>query len=216
MSPNEDTRIKHTSDQFMGAGERLHLQAWLPAAPDPAGVAVATEPAAVIALVHGYGDHGGRHTWFGEDMAARGYAVYAYDLRGHGQSSGTRGQIKRFDDYLDDTAIFLDEVRRRQPGKPVVLLGHSLGGLICTRFAQERPCDVRALVLSSPFFALTVQPEPMKLLGAKALSSRLAGPRHRQHRAGPRTSRTTARWWRPTSPTRSCTTWPRRAGRPRP
>ena len=83
----------------------------------------------MIALVHGYGDHGGRHTWFGEDMAARGYAVYAYDLRGHGQSTGTRGQIERFDDYLDDTAIFLDEVRRRQPGKPLVLLGHSLGGL---------------------------------------------------------------------------------------
>ena len=117
MSSAEDTRVKHISDQFMGAGERLHLQAWLPAAPDPDGVAVATEPAAVIALSHGYGDHGGRHTWFGEDMAARGYAVYAYDLRGHGQSSGTRGQIKRFDDYLDDTAVFLDEVRRRQPGK---------------------------------------------------------------------------------------------------
>ncbi len=152
----------------MGAGERLHLQAWLPAGPDIEQLA---EPVAVIALVHGYGDHGGRHTWFGEDMAARGYAVYAYDLRGHGQSTGTRGQIKRFDDYLDDTAIFLDEVRRRQPGKPVVLLGHSLGGLICARFAEERPCDVRALVLSSPFFSLTIQPEPLKLFGAKALSA---------------------------------------------
>ena len=160
--------VKHTSDQFMGAGERLHLQSWLPAGADPEQP---PEPAAAIALVHGYGDHGGRHTWFGEDMAARGYAVYAYDLRGHGQSSGTRGQIRRFDDYLDDTAVFLDEVRRRQPGKPVVLLGHSLGGLICARFAQERPCDVRALVLSSPFFALTVQPEPMKVVGAKALSA---------------------------------------------
>ena len=152
----------------MGAGERLHLQAWLPAGPDPAR---APDPVAAIALVHGYGDHGGRHTWFGEDMAARGYAVYAYDLRGHGQSSGTRGQIRRFDDYLDDTVIFLDEVRRRRPGKAVVLLGHSLGGLICARLAEERPCDVRALVLSSPFFALTVQPEPMKLLGAKLLSA---------------------------------------------
>ena len=159
--------VKHTSDQFMGAGERLHLQAWLPAGPDLERL---LEPAAVIARVHGYGDHGGRHVWFGEDMAARGYAVYAYDLRGHGLSTGTRGQIKRFDDYLDDTAIFLDEVRRRQPGKPIVLLGHSLGGLICARFAEERPCDVRALVLSSPFFALTVQPEPTKLFGARLLS----------------------------------------------
>ncbi len=146
----------------------LHLQAWLPAGPD---LEQFVEPAAVIALVHGYGDHGGRHTWFGEDMAARGYAVYAYDLRGHGLSTGTRGQIKRFDDYLDDTALFLDEVRRRQPGTPVVLLGHSLGGLICARFAEERHCDFMALILSSPFFALTVQPEPVKLLGAKALSA---------------------------------------------
>ena len=160
--------VKHTSDQFMGAGERLLLQAWLPAGPD---LEQTLEPAGAIALVHGYGDHGGRHTWFGEDMAARGYAVYAYDLRGHGQSTGTRGQIKRFDDYLDDTAIFLDEVRRRQPGKPVVLLGHSLGGLICARFAEERPCDVRALIFSSPFFSLTVQPEPLKLFGAKVLSA---------------------------------------------
>jgi alpha-beta hydrolase superfamily lysophospholipase len=168
MGEVENMSVKHTSDQFMGAGERLHLQSWLPAAADPEQP---REPAAAIALVHGYGDHGGRHTWFGEDMAARGYAVYAYDLRGHGQSSGTRGQIKRFDDYLDDTAVFLDEVRRRQPGRPVVLLGHSLGGLICSRFAQERPCDVRALILSSPFFALTVQPEPMKIVGAKALSA---------------------------------------------
>jgi lysophospholipase len=168
MSTAEDRKVKHTSDQIMGAGERLHLQAWLPAGPD---LERSSEPVAVIALVHGYGDHGGRHSWFGEDMAARGYGVYAYDLRGHGQSSGARGQIKRFDDYLDDTALFLDEVRRRQPGKPLVLLGHSLGGLICARFAEERPCDVRALILSSPFFALTVQPEPMKLLGAKVLSA---------------------------------------------
>jgi alpha-beta hydrolase superfamily lysophospholipase len=96
--------------------------------------------------------------------------VYAYDLRGHGQSSGTRGQVTRFADYLDDTAVFLDEVHRRQPGKPLVLLGHSLGGLICTRFVEERPFDGRALILSSPFFALTVQPEPAKLLGVKALT----------------------------------------------
>jgi lysophospholipase len=168
MSTAEDRKVRHTSDQIMGAGERLHLQAWLPAGPD---LERSSEPVAVIALVHGYGDHGGRHSWFGEDMAARGYGVYVYDLRGHGQSSGARGQIKRFDDYLDDTALFLDEVRRRQPGKPLVLLGHSLGGLICARFAEERPCDVRALILSSPFLALTVQPEPMKLIGAKVLSA---------------------------------------------
>jgi alpha-beta hydrolase superfamily lysophospholipase len=152
---------RHRSAQFQGAGGvRLHLHAWLPAA----------EPAAAIALVHGYGEHGGRHAWFGEAMTARGYAVYAYDLRGHGQSSGIRGQIERFDDYLDDTAVFLDEVRCVQPGGPVVLLGHSMGGLICARFAEERPCDVRALILSSPFLGMAFEPSAAKLAGAKLLS----------------------------------------------
>ena len=169
MSARVDVRSAHTSDQFMGAGERLHLQAWLPAGPDHR--ASPAEPAAVIALVHGYGDHGGRHTWFGEDMAARGYAVYAYDLRGHGQSSGTRGQVERFDDYLDDTAVFLDEVRRRQPGKPVVLLGHSLGGLICARFARGAPLRrAGARPLVAVLRPDRCSREPLKLLGAKVLS----------------------------------------------
>jgi alpha-beta hydrolase superfamily lysophospholipase len=128
------------------------------------------EPSAVIAVVHGYGDHGGRYVWFGEAMAARGWAVYVYDLRGHGQSSGRRGQVKRFDDYLDDTEMYLDEVRRLQPGKPLFLLGHSMGGLICARLAEERAPDVRALILSSPFLQLAEVLPPARVAAAKVLA----------------------------------------------
>jgi len=151
----------------MAGGERLHLQAWLPAGPD---LERPPAPSVAIAVVHGYGDHGGRYTWFGEDMAARGYAVYVYDLRGHGQSSGRRGQVKRFDEYLDDTAVFLDEVRRLQPGVPLFLLGHSLGGLICTRFVEERAPEVRGLVLSSPFLQLAEAVPPSRVVAAKAMA----------------------------------------------
>ena len=158
---------RHTSSQFMAGGERLHLQAWLPAGPD---LEHPTAPSVAIAVVHGYGDHGGRYTWFGEDMAARGYAVYVYDLRGHGQSSGRRGQVKRFDEYLDDTAVFLDEVRRVQPDVPMFLLGHSLGGLICTRFVEERAPEVRGLILSSPLLQLAEAVPPSKLVAAKAMA----------------------------------------------
>ena len=158
---------RHTSSQFMAGGERLHLQAWLPAGPDrerpPA-------PSAAIVVVHGYGDHGGRYVWFGEDMAARGYAVYVYDLRGHGQSSGRRGQVRRFDEYLDDTAVFLAEVRRLQPDAPLFLLGHSLGGLICSRFAEERAPEVRGLVLSSPFLQLAEAVPPARVVAARAMA----------------------------------------------
>lgn len=159
---------RHTSGQIVGAGgARLHLQAWLPGAP---GSGETEGVAAVIAVVHGYGDHGGRYTWVGEDMAARGYAVYAYDLRGHGQSTGTRGQVKSFDEYLDDTAVFLDEVRRRQPCGPLFLLGHSMGGLICARLAEERAPDVTGLVLSAPFLALVAEVPPSKIAGARLLA----------------------------------------------
>lgn len=159
---------RHTSTQFLGAGGiRLLLQAWLPAGPD---LLEPSEPSAVIAVVHGYGEHGGRYVLFGEAMAARGWAAYVYDLRGHGQSSGTRGQVKRFDDYLDDTEMYLDELRRLQPGRPLFLLGHSLGGLICARLAEERAPDVRALVLSSPFLRMAEAVPPAKVAAAKGLA----------------------------------------------
>jgi alpha-beta hydrolase superfamily lysophospholipase len=159
---------RHTSAQFLGAGGvRLLLQAWLPAGPHPTD---RPDPSAVIAVVHGYGDHGGRYAWFGEAMAARGWAVYVYDLRGHGQSSGVRGQVKRFGEYLDDTEVFLDEVRALQPGRPLVLLGHSMGGLICTRLAEERAPDVRGLVLSSPFLQMAEVVPPAKVAAAKGLA----------------------------------------------
>jgi alpha-beta hydrolase superfamily lysophospholipase len=159
---------RHTSGQLTAAdGARLHLQAWLPGAP---GADETEGVDAVIAVVHGYGDHGGRYAWFGEAMGGRGYAVYAYDLRGHGQSSGTRGQVKSFEEYLDDTGVFLEEVRRRQPGKPLFLLGHSLGGLISARFAEERAPDVTGLVLSSPFLALVAEVPPSKAVGARLLA----------------------------------------------
>jgi alpha-beta hydrolase superfamily lysophospholipase len=128
------------------------------------------EASATIAVVHGYGDHGGRHVWFGEAMAARGWAVYVYDLRGHGQSSGTRGQVKRFDEYLDDTEVFLEQVRTARSGSPLFLLGHSMGGLICARLAEERSPEVRALILSSPFLQLAEAVPPARVAAAKGLA----------------------------------------------
>ena len=104
-------------------------------------------------------------------MAARGFAVYVYDLCGHGLSSGARGQIRHFDEYLEDTEVFIGDVRRRQPDRPLFLLGHSMGGLICTRLAEERPPDVAGLVLSSPFLALVADVSPSRVVGAKLLAA---------------------------------------------
>jgi alpha-beta hydrolase superfamily lysophospholipase len=153
--------VRHTSAQFEGAGgARLHLQAWLPA----------SDPAAVLAVAHGYGEHGGRHTWLAESMAPRGYSVYAYDLRGHGHSTGDRGQVGSFREYLDDTGLFLDEVRRRQPGLPVFLLGHSFGGLIVTTFVADRPEGLAGVILSSPFLRLATDVPKSREVGVRLLA----------------------------------------------
>lgn len=158
--------VRHTSSQFDGAdGERLHLQSWLPV----------DEPAAVLAVVHGYGEHGGRHGRLAAAVAPQGYAVYAYDLRGHGLSTGDRGRIRRFTDYLDDTALFLDVVRAAQPDRPVFLLGHSLGGLIAATFAMRRPDSLEALILSSPFLHLVMDVPLSKRIGALLLSALAPG-----------------------------------------
>jgi len=154
--------VEHTSAQFAAAdGLLLTRQAWRPEG----------APTAVLAVVHGYGEHGGRYRGLAENMAARGYAVHVCDLRGHGRSGGRRGHLGRFTDYLDDTAVFLEAVRQEQPGRPLYLLGHSLGGLIATAFVEDRPADAPAgLILSSPFLRLGMPVPPLKLSAARLLS----------------------------------------------
>lgn len=153
--------MKHTSTTFSADdGLRLHLQAWLPDA----------EPTAALAVIHGYGDHGGRYRYLGEGMAARGHAVYVYDLRGHGQSAGRRGHIRRFADYLADTRVFLDAVAETHPAATLFLLGHSLGGLIAAAHAETQPAGLGGLILSSPFLRLGIPPTASKVYAARVFS----------------------------------------------
>ena len=109
-----------------------------------------------IVIVHGLGEHIGRYEHVAAFLNGRGWRVVAYDQRGHGKSEGERGRLHTSDDLLVDLAQVLDAVHAEHPGR-LVLLGHSLGGLIAARFVAgalapaapwSRPVD--ALVLSSP------------------------------------------------------------------
>jgi len=114
-----------------------------------------------IVIVHGLGEHIGRYAHVAARLNADRWSVVGYDQRGHGASPGERGRIAAHDDLLVDLAAIIDEVRAEAPG-PLVLLGHSLGGLVVARFvagALESPRppwqrDVDALVLSSPALAI--------------------------------------------------------------
>jgi alpha-beta hydrolase superfamily lysophospholipase len=133
-------------------GTALHLTEW----PVDAAAARGT-----VLLVHGLGEHAGRYAWLAGQLNAAGWHVAGHDHRGHGRSGGPRGAIPGHDALLVDLAQVLDHVRAQRPG-PLVLLGHSMGGLVAARFVAEsmapkpaawsRPVD--ALVLSSPALAV--------------------------------------------------------------
>jgi alpha-beta hydrolase superfamily lysophospholipase len=128
-------------------GVALHVHAWPTAAPGHG----------TVIIVHGLGEHIGRYSRVAAHLDARGWNVVGYDHRGHGRSGGAKGRLNERTDLLRDLALVIDAVRSEQPGM-LVLLGHSLGGLIAARFVAEgfaatkapwyRPVD--ALVLSSP------------------------------------------------------------------
>jgi len=133
--------MSHHEDRFAARnGLTLYEQVWLPEG----------EPLAAVVVVHGINEHSGRYARLAEDLNRRGYAVYALDLRGHGRSDGDRAMVRTFDEYLDDVELLVARVAARQPGKPVFLFGHSMGGAIVALLSITRSPNVCGLVLSAP------------------------------------------------------------------
>lgn len=116
-----------------------------------------------VLIVHGLGEHVGRYAHVAAQLNGWGWHVVGYDQRGHGASEGARGALAQPDDPLRDLALVLDAVRAQNPG-PLVLLGHSMGGLIAARFCAERVRSVDALVLSSPALDAGMNPFQKLLL----------------------------------------------------
>lgn len=128
-------------------GTQLCLRDW--------PVAAGTRARATVLIVHGLGEHGGRYEALARRLNEWGFAVRAYDHYGHGLSGGPRGGLSSDTRLIDDLAVMLDATRAAMPyQQPLVLLGHSLGGLVAADFVASGMRDVDALVLSSPALAL--------------------------------------------------------------
>lgn len=105
----------------------------------------------VVLLVHGLGEHAGRYDHVARRLNNWGFAVRGHDQFGHGESGGARGGLPTDTRLLDDLADIVDSTRVRMERKtPLILLGHSLGGLVAARFVALAMRPVEALVLSSP------------------------------------------------------------------
>ena len=159
-------------------GERLAFYQWETQAWDPETGHDALPPHALILIVHGLGEHARRYGPLAALLLNWGFAVCAYDQRGHGDSGGARGVLPHDTVLLEDLADVMDTLR--PPGQaahaehaehskysdhasfsgstdplPLILLGHSLGGLVASRFVALKMRPVQGLVLSSP--ALTMR-----------------------------------------------------------
>jgi alpha-beta hydrolase superfamily lysophospholipase len=141
-------------------GTQLHERVW---------PAEGTARASVV-IVHGYGEHIARYEQTAKDLAKAGFAVRGIDLRGHGESGGTRGFCVRFDEYLQD--LQTEVARARSDGLPIFLLGHSFGALVSAHYALRFPDQLAGAVLTSPYFKLALAVPKAKVIAGK-IASRL-------------------------------------------
>ncbi|MEO0576242.1 MAG: lysophospholipase [Pseudomonadota bacterium] len=142
----------------MIAGE-LFYRSWVPDAPK-----------AAVLLVHGLAEHVGRYEYVSQKLTDANYAVFAIDHVGHGQSAGTRCYVHSFDDYLDGVDALYMHMRKDHVDLPVVILGHSMGGLIAASSVLRDPERYRALVLSGPAIVPPAEPPWLQKFIVRLLS----------------------------------------------
>jgi alpha-beta hydrolase superfamily lysophospholipase len=126
----------------------------------------ADDPKRLVVLVHGYGEHIGRYAHVAEALARRGSTVVGPDHIGHGRSAGERALVESFELIVDDLRAV---VQAERGYLPVVMVGHSMGGLIAVRYAQRHRADLAGLVLSGP--AVGLGPVMQQWLAAPELPS---------------------------------------------
>jgi alpha-beta hydrolase superfamily lysophospholipase len=125
----------------------------------------ASAPRATLLLVHGLGEHSGRYDSFARALVDEGTSVFSFDLRGHGRSSGPRGDVDAFPRFLEDLLGMEEEMDRQLPEKmPRFLMGHSLGGLICIHRLQVFRGPYVGAVISAPWLATSL-PDWVRSLG---------------------------------------------------
>jgi acylglycerol lipase len=153
--------MNHIENKFNGIrNTEIYYQAWIP------GGSVK----AVLLVVHGIGEHSGRYLNVVNHFVPLGYAVYGLDHIGHGRSGGRREYVKRFEDFTITLSIFRDIVKAAQPGKPVFLLGHSLGGLIATFYLLDHQADFKGAIISAPAIKISDNISKTTIIAGKILS----------------------------------------------
>ncbi len=153
--------MKHNEGTFIGDGNlELFYQSWHPE----------EEPKAVMALVHGLGEHGGRYPHLVDHLVSKGYAIYALDHRGHGRSPNFgSAHVNNFSEFRGDVMAFIDMVKAKEPNRPFFLMGHSMGGCIALNTVLHQAPELTGLIASAPAVGQLDIP-PVLLFISKLLS----------------------------------------------
>ena len=154
-----DEQTHRTAD-----GATIYWQQWYPDG----------DPVALICLVHGLGEHSGRYEHVAQRFTDAGYAVFAMDQRGHGNSGGTRGDVT-VDQSVSDIAELVADAKDEFPGTPVFLYGHSLGGLMGMSYVVRRQPAIAGMVASAPALDSELRDQKAKFFMANLLGGVVPG-----------------------------------------
>ena len=154
--------MKHTEGTFKSVRDlNIYYQGWLPEG----------DVKAVLFLVHGVGEYCGRYTNLVNHFVPLGYAVYGLDHIGHGKSGGDREMVARFEDFTETLVAYHKMVSEWQPGKPIFIYGHSMGGLITAFHLLDRQADFKGAVISAPPVKVPDNISPLTITLGKVLST---------------------------------------------
>jgi alpha-beta hydrolase superfamily lysophospholipase len=140
----------------------IFAQAWEPTMP---------QPKAVVCLVHGLGEHTSRYAHVAEAFGRQGFVLFGADLRGHGRSGGARGHISSIEDFMKDIDVSLEQARLRYPGLPLILYGHSLGGIQVLCYGLTRKPNIKGVIATSSGLHTALEKQHLKIMMAKVLGA---------------------------------------------
>lgn len=129
-------------------------------------------PEAIIAIVHGHGEHKDRYSHVAEFFGQNNMNTWAFDLRGHGLSGGKRGHSPIYNQLMDDVEQFLMQIRNIHNDIPIILYGHSMGGNIAANYLIKRKGkEVKAAIITDPLFKIAFEPPNWKVSLGKVMAN---------------------------------------------
>jgi acylglycerol lipase len=153
--------MNHFEGKFMSIRDNhIYYQAWMPDG-DVKGV---------LPIVHGLGEHSGRYMNVVQYFVPLGYVVYGMDHIGHGKSDGPREFVESFDDFSDAFGAYMSMIKLWQPGKPIFLLSHSIGGLIAAYYLLDHQAEFKGAIFSAPVVKVASHISRATVLMGKSLS----------------------------------------------